>query len=131
MVLTGVVVFIYPNDTAQIAITIMNSFFFFAVSEVLSPYESVSDTWISRSGHIIILLIMFDVLLLRVDVSQESSESQHVLAGVLVAGHIVMIVAVVAEAFAIFIAARRKRRVVEESTPRQRAFRSGRHRHWA
>ncbi|CAM9962030.1 unnamed protein product, partial [Laminaria digitata] len=90
--LTGVVAIIYPNDNAQNSITIMNSFFFFVVSEVLSPYESVSDTWISRSGHIIILLSMFDVLLFRVDVSQEWSESQHVLAGVLVAGHIVRIV---------------------------------------
>ncbi|CAM9115923.1 unnamed protein product, partial [Laminaria digitata] len=98
IMLTGAVVFIYPNDTAQIAITIMNSFFFFVVSEVLSPYESVADTWVSRSGHVLIFFSMFQVLLLRVDVSQESSESQQALAGVLVAGHIVMMAAVVAEA---------------------------------
>ncbi|CAN0534106.1 unnamed protein product, partial [Laminaria digitata] len=98
IMLTGVVVFIYPDDTAQIAITIISSFFFFVVSEVLSPYESASDTWLSRSGHVLIFFSMFDVLLLRVDVSRESSQSQQVLGGVLVAGHVVMIVAVVAEA---------------------------------
>lgn len=124
IVLTGAVVFIYPNDTAQIAITIINSFFFFAVSEVLSPYESVADTWVSRSGHVLIFFSMFDVLLLRVDVSQESSDSQKVLAGVLIVGHLVMIVAVVAEAFALYFAARWKRRVVEEPGPSQRSLRT-------
>ncbi|CAN0502464.1 unnamed protein product, partial [Scytosiphon promiscuus] len=38
VMLTGVVVFIYPNDAAQIAITILNVFFFFALFEMLSPY---------------------------------------------------------------------------------------------
>ncbi|CAN0442772.1 unnamed protein product, partial [Scytosiphon promiscuus] len=66
IMLTGVVVFIYPGDTAQIAITIVSTFFFFVVSEVLSPYESASDKWLSRSGHILIFFSMFDVLLLRV-----------------------------------------------------------------
>lgn len=118
IVLTGVVVFIYPNDTAQIAITIINSFFFFVVSEVLSPYKSASDTWLSRSGHILIFFSMFDVLLLRVDVSQESSESQHIFAGVLVTGHVVMIVAVVVEAIGLCCASRHAEHdVVEEPAP--------------
>lgn len=121
--LTGVVVFIYPNDTAQIAITIINSFFFFVLSEVLLPYESVSDTWVSRCGHVLIFFSMFDVLLLRVDVSQESIDSQKVLAGVLVAGHVVMIVAVVAEGIGLWFAGRQKRRVVEEKYPSRRALR--------
>ncbi|CAM9782397.1 unnamed protein product, partial [Laminaria digitata] len=95
IMLTGAVVFIYPNDTAQIAITLAISFFFFVVSEALSPYESVSDTWLSRFGHVLIYFSMFDVLLLKVDASHESSESQQILAGVLVAGHVVMIGVVV------------------------------------
>lgn len=97
IMLTGVVVFIYPNDTAQIAITILFSFSFFLVSEILSPYESVTHTWLSRCGHVIIVFSLFDVLLLKVDASQESSESQQILAGVFVAVHVVMVVAVVAE----------------------------------
>ena len=109
IMLTGVVVFIYPNDTAQIAITIIMSFSFFVVSEVLSPYESKSDTWLSRSGHVIIFFTMFDVLLLRVDVSRESSQSQRILAGVFVAGHAAMILAVVGEAIVLWYASRQGR----------------------
>ncbi|CAN0528549.1 unnamed protein product, partial [Scytosiphon promiscuus] len=93
IMLTGMVVFIYPNNTAQIAITVISTFIFFVASEVLSPYESVFDTWVTRCGHVLIFFSMFDVLLLRVDVAQESSDSQKVLAGVLVVGHLVMIVA--------------------------------------
>lgn len=123
IVLTGAVVFIYPNDTAQIAITIVNSFFFFVVSEVLSPYQSASDTWISRFGHVIIFFSMFDVLLLRVDVSQESSSSQRLLGGVLVAGHVLLILAVLGEAIGLCYAAKQELRVVEEPTPSQHALR--------
>ena len=46
------------------------------MSEELTPYESASDTWVSRSRHILILKYFFtmvDVLLLRVVVSKESS----------------------------------------------------------
>lgn len=118
IMLTGVVVFIYPNDTAQIAITIVLSFFFFVVSEVLSPYESKSDKWLSRSGHILIFFTMFDVLLLRVNVSRESSESQNILAGVFVAGHAAMIAAVVGEAIVLWRASRRGgENLVNEHSP--------------
>ena len=123
LILAGVVVFIYPNDTAQIAITILNSLIFFVVSEVLSPYESTSDTWLSRTGHIIIFFSMFDVLLLRVDVSQESNKSQQVFAGVFVAGHVIMVAAVIAEAIGLFYVSKRAGSVVEESYPSQRALR--------
>ena len=61
---------------------------------------------------------MLDVLLLKVDASQESSESQHILAGVLVAGHVVMIVAVVAEAIVLCYASRQTgREVVDGPNP--------------
>ncbi|CAM9858548.1 unnamed protein product, partial [Ectocarpus sp. 12 AP-2014] len=84
IMLTGVVVFIFPNDAAQIAITMLIAFFFFAVFEVLSPYKSESDTWLSRGGHVIVFLSMFDLLLLKVDVSGERDQSQAAFAGVLV-----------------------------------------------
>ncbi|CAM9539354.1 unnamed protein product, partial [Laminaria digitata] len=106
IMLTGVVVFIYPNSTAQIAITIINSFFFFVVSEALSPYKAVSDTWLSRFGHVLIFFSMFNVLLLRVDASQESSQSQRILGAVFVAGHVATIVAVLAEAIALCYASK-------------------------
>ncbi|CAM9570296.1 unnamed protein product, partial [Ectocarpus sp. 6 AP-2014] len=68
VLLTGVVVFILPNTAAQIAITILISSFFALFFEVLSPYKSESDTWLSRGGHVIVFLSMFDLLLLKVDV---------------------------------------------------------------
>lgn len=97
VMLTGIVVFTHPNDMAQIAIAIGNTFFFFVVSNVLAPYESESHTWLSRFRYLLILFTMCDVRLLKVDASQESIKSQHIQAGVLVAGHVVMIAVVVAE----------------------------------
>eukprot|EP00903_Cladosiphon_okamuranus_P016020 g14792.t1 len=40
ILLAGVVVFIYPNTAAQIAITIMMAFVFVVISEALAPYTS-------------------------------------------------------------------------------------------
>ena len=58
---------------------------------------------------------MFDVRLLKVDASQESINSQHIQAGVLVAGHIVMIAVVVAEGLGLCYAPKRVEEVeVEE-----------------
>ncbi|CAM9812920.1 unnamed protein product, partial [Ectocarpus sp. 6 AP-2014] len=68
VMLTGVVVFIFPNDAAQIAIATLMAFFFFATFEVLSPYKSEPDMWLSRGGHVIVFLSLFDLLLLKVDV---------------------------------------------------------------
>ncbi|CAM9835026.1 unnamed protein product [Pylaiella littoralis] len=97
VMLTGVVVFIFPHDAAQIAITMLIAFFFSMVFEVLTPYKSASDMWLSRGGHVIVFLSMFDMLLLKVDVSGESDQSQAIFAGVLVAGHVLMIVAIFVE----------------------------------
>ncbi|CAM9614990.1 unnamed protein product [Ectocarpus sp. 12 AP-2014] len=112
IMLTGVIVFIYPNDAAQIAITLLISSFFALVFEVLSPYKSESDTWLSRVGHVIVFLSMFDLLVLKVDVSDERAQSQAAFAGVLVAGHVLMILAIVVEAVGICYASR-KTKVLE------------------
>lgn len=39
IMLTGVVVLIYPGDAAQIAVTIVITLVFFVVSEMMLPYE--------------------------------------------------------------------------------------------
>lgn len=97
IMLTGVVVFIFPNTAAQIAITLVLAFAFYAVLEILAPYASSFETWTARTGHVVVFFSMYVALLLRVDVSQERTVSQGVFAGVLVAAHVCMIVAVVAE----------------------------------
>ncbi|CAM9790810.1 unnamed protein product [Scytosiphon promiscuus] len=108
IMLTGAVVFIFPDDAAQVAVTMLISFVFFAVFDVLSPYKSESDMWLSRGGHVIVFFSMFDLLLLKVDVSSESDQSQAIFAGVLVAGHVLMILAIVVEVAGIYFASRRK-----------------------
>ena len=110
VMLTGVVVFVIPNDAAQIAITILIAFFFFAVFEILSPYKSDSDMWLSRVGHVIVFLSMFDSLLLKVDVSGERDQSQAAFAGVLVAGHVLVVLAIVVEVVGICYASSGKKK---------------------
>ena len=96
--------------------------FFLAVSDVLSPYKSVPDMWLSRGGHIIMYFSMFDALLLKVDVSEKRSKSQHALAWVLVAGHVVVV-----EAIALFFAERQEEGAAKEdaSSPSALHKRSG------
>ena len=97
VLLTGAVVFIYPNTSAQIALTLVIAVFFGMVSEGLSPFASRWDTWISRMGHVVVYASMYVALLLKVDVSDERSGSQMVFEAVLVAAHLGMIHAVVVE----------------------------------
>lgn len=95
--LTGVIVFIYPNTAAQVAVTLVLAFAFNVVFETLAPYESRSDTWISRIGHVVVFMSMYVALLLKVDVSSEQDESQEVFAGFLVAVHAGLFLAAITE----------------------------------
>ncbi len=93
--LTGVVVFIFPGDAAQIAVTIVITFFFFVFSEVRLPYadplntwhEDPLNTWLSRSGHIVVLTAFYIALLNKVDVSSERESSQTAFGWVLIVLH--------------------------------------------
>ncbi|CAB1099999.1 unnamed protein product [Ectocarpus sp. CCAP 1310/34] len=109
VMLTGVVIFVFPDDAAHFAITMLIAFSFLIVFEILSPYESESDIWLSRGGHVIVFLSTFDLLLLKVDVSGESDQSQTMFAGVLVAGHMLPILAIFAEVVGIWYASGKKR----------------------
>ena len=96
--LTGVVVFIYPNTAAQVSVTLVLAFVFVMVSESLAPYASRKDAWMSRVAHIVVFLSMFQALVLKADVSNESSDSQEVFGGVLLAANACMVAAVITEA---------------------------------
>lgn len=114
--LTGVVVFVCPNTAAQIAVTLVLAFAFFAVLEVLAPYISTVDSWLSRAGHIEVFMSMFQALLFKVDVSDERDDSQEVFGGVLLAANICMVVVVVAETMLITCSFCLKNTAIEEST---------------
>lgn len=101
ILLTGVVVFIYPNTAAQIAVAILIAFTFVLVSEGLSPYASKWNTWVARAGHVIVFLSMYVALLFKVDVSNESQRDKNIFAGILVAGHATMVLLVVVEIIAL------------------------------
>ncbi|CAM9433236.1 unnamed protein product [Laminaria digitata] len=104
VLLAGVVVFIYPNTAAQVAVTLMIAVFFLLVSEALAPYISRWDAWVSRMGHVIVFTSMYVALLLKVDLSNEGANGQKVFEAILVSAHAIMVLAVVVEAVAMAFA---------------------------
>ena len=96
--LTGLVVFIYPGSTAQVAIEALLAFVFSSLSEIISPFAEPLDAWLYRSGTWVIFLSMYLALLLKVDAADEDSHSQDVFAGLLIAAHGGMVLVVIANA---------------------------------
>ena len=119
ILLTGVVVFIYPNSGAQIAAAVAIAVVFVLVSEALAPFHSPWDNWISRLGHAIVFVSMYLALLLKVDVSGEDSYSQKAFEVVLIAAHgcMVLLVVIEAEVMALLLRAGAQR---EDIRPRRR-----------
>ena len=125
ILLTGVVVFIYPNTAAQIAITLMIAAVFAMLSEGLSPYASRWDAWLNRLGHAVVFVSMYVALLLKVDVAGERKSSQEVFEGFLVVVHACMVLVVVVETVVLTWALKVEQ--LEEPTPRFREGRSFSH----
>lgn len=96
--MTGVLLVVEDGTAAQIAVTLMIAFAFAVVLEILSPYESRLDTWMSRAGHAVVYTSMYFALLLKVDVSRETQGSQKAFELVLLATHACMILTVAVEA---------------------------------
>lgn len=119
VLLTGVVVFIYPNTSAQVAITLVIAFVFFGISESLSPYASKWDKWVNRMGHVIVYTGMYVALLLKVDVSNERSESQEFFEILLVVVNGLIILSIAIET--IFMALSMRKDTQESDNP-QRVF---------
>lgn len=117
--LTGVVVFIYPNSAAQVAVAFAISTVFVFVSEGMKPYESLWDFWISRFGHIIVFSSMYLAFLMKVDVSTDKPSSQEAFDLLLVAAHVCLVFAVVIQAM-IMVSSTTERRQKEDPRPRLR-----------
>ena len=103
ILLTGVVVSIFPGDAAQIAVTIVISFVSLLISEALRPYESVLETWLSRAGHAVLFFSFFAALLYKVDVANERETSQEAFGVVVVLVHVLLILVVLCHALGIWI----------------------------
>lgn len=118
VMLAGVVVFIYPNTPSQVAVTLVIAVFFMLLAEALAPYASRWDVWLSRAGHAIVFLSMYEALLLKVDLSEERGGGKHMFAVILVVAHMCMIAAVAVEAIVMIFSLSKKHN--ETSEPRIR-----------
>ena len=90
--------FFNPNTASQIAVTLILAFAFVVIAESLDPYASRWNTWLNRAGHVVVFFTVYVALLLKVDVSSESRDSQRAFEVVLVLFDACMIVAVIIEA---------------------------------
>ena len=96
--LVGAVVFFNANTASQIAVTLILAFTFVVISESLDPYASRWNTWLSRTGHVVVFFTVYVALLLKVNVSSERRDSQRAFEVVLVVFNVCMIVAVIIQA---------------------------------
>lgn len=96
IVLTGLAVFIYPGSAAQVAIEVAFAAALLVIFEVLDPFIDSVDAWLYRSGALVVFFSMYLALLLKVDASNESSQSQETFASLLVAAHVGMVLTVIA-----------------------------------
>ena len=119
ILLTGAVVFIYPNTASQIAVAFAIAVFFVFVSEAMAPYKSCWDAWISRTGHAIVFASMYLALLLKVDVSGENHSSQEMFGVILVGVHGCMILAVMVQVIVLAMSLRSTKHL-EDPRPRPR-----------
>ena len=92
--LTGLGVFLFPGSAAQVALEVIIAAVFIAISEMLSPFADPMDAWLYRVGIWVVFISMYLALMLKVDVSDEDSESQETFAKVLIAANAGLVLAV-------------------------------------
>lgn len=97
LTLTGIAVFVLPGSAAQIAIVLLLAVVFLFISESLSPFKEKIDMGLYRWGNGVVLGSMYVALLVKVDVSQEDTESLSAFAAVLIAANVFMVIAVVVQ----------------------------------
>lgn len=98
ILLTGLGVFLFPGSSAQVALEVVFAAVFIAISEMLAPFVNPMDAWLHRSGAWVVFFSMYLGLLLKVDASDEDSQSQQVFAKILIAANAGLILAVVTQA---------------------------------
>ncbi|CAN0004928.1 unnamed protein product [Ascophyllum nodosum] len=106
LAITSVVVFMFPGTAAQFSVAIMVTFGFGIMMEVLAPYKSPWDTWISRAGYVIDFSSMFYASQLKVDVMAEQGKSSEIFDAILVGANGCMVVAVVVQGVISLLSAR-------------------------
>lgn len=91
IILTGVSSFVF-NDAAQIATTMLITFFFLTIFELLSPHKSEPDMWLSRGDPVIVVFLsIFFLLTVKMNVADERNLNQAAFAGMMVESHVMMV----------------------------------------
>lgn len=98
IVLTGLGAFLFPGSSAQVALEVVFAAVFIAVSEMLSPFVNPMDAWLYRSGTWVVFFSMYLALLLKVDASDEDSQSQDMFAKILITANAGLVLAVLVQA---------------------------------
>jgi hypothetical protein len=84
LLLTGVIVFIAPDTTAQAARSCILAVVSMAVAMQCKPHESSLDGYLYTVRALIIFFSMFMSLAMKTDISKETNESQDAFAVVLI-----------------------------------------------
>ncbi|CAM9433669.1 unnamed protein product, partial [Laminaria digitata] len=75
VLLSGVVVFIFPNTAGQVATSLLLAIFTAAVFMALNPYVSRWHTWLARISHAVVILSLYVALLQTVDDVDDDTSS--------------------------------------------------------
>lgn len=119
--LTGVAVFVLPNSAAQIAIVLLLAVVFVFISESFSPFEHGNDMILYRWGNAIVLASMYTALLLKMNLSDEDSQSLSAFVGVLIAANVFMVITVIVQSFLIWKQYRASQKTFELANPVSRS----------
>ena len=98
LLLTAGVLRVDDDTSAQVAVILMVAVSFALLLEILAPYESRIDVWVSRTGHAVVYGSMYFALLQKTEISNETQASQKVFEWVLITTHALMVVAVAIDA---------------------------------
>lgn len=90
VMMTGVIVFIYPDSAPQVAVTLIFAVVFIVISMTINPYAEKSSNVLSTVGHLIVFFTVYISLLYKVDLSDENSDSQDAFAYVIVIVHLLL-----------------------------------------
>ncbi|CAN0520464.1 unnamed protein product, partial [Ectocarpus sp. 12 AP-2014] len=97
--LTGALVFVLPNTAGQAAGASVFAFVGLLGFELLRPHLSHTDAWMYRIGCITIFFSNFLGLMAKADVSDEEAQSQEAYGLLLIAVHVLMVLAILAQAY--------------------------------
>ncbi|CAB1102169.1 unnamed protein product [Ectocarpus sp. CCAP 1310/34] len=99
IVLTGVAVFVLPGSSAQMAVVLLLAVVFLFISESLSPFTKKIDMALYRWGNGVVLASIYVALLLKVNVSEEGSETLSAFVVVLILANVCMAITLVVQSF--------------------------------